>query len=95
MRTWIEALSEPALLAIDSLRMHRARSFLAIAGIVIGIVTVVLMASILVNARNQIAVLFRDLGTENVFAFHLSGDPYSAGGASIVLSVTRPPRLAT
>ena len=81
MRTWIEALSEPALLAIDSLRTHRARSLLAVAGIVIGIVTVVLMASILVNARNQIALLFRDLGTENVFAFHLSGDPYSAPSA--------------
>jgi putative ABC transport system permease protein len=81
MRTWIEALSEPALLAIDSLRTHRARSLLAIAGIVIGIVTVVLMASILVNARNQIALLFRDLGTDNVFAFHLTGDPYSPPSA--------------
>ena len=81
MRTWIEALIEPALLAIDSLRTHRVRSLLAIAGIVIGIVTVVLMASILVNARNQIALLFRDLGTENVFAFHLTGDPYSPPSA--------------
>ncbi len=81
MRTWIEAIGEPALLAIDSLRTHRARSLLAIAGIVIGIVTVVLMASILVNARNQIALLFRDLGTENVFAFHLTGDPYSGPNA--------------
>lgn len=91
MRTWIEALSEPALLAIDSLRTHRARSVLAIAGIVIGIVTVVLMASILVNARNQIALLFRDLGTENVFAFHLTGDPYS--GPSIDEANRRPLRI--
>ncbi|HEX6975563.1 MAG TPA: ABC transporter permease, partial [Vicinamibacterales bacterium] len=28
------------------------------------------------NARNQVALLFRDLGTDNVFAFHLTGDPY-------------------
>jgi putative ABC transport system permease protein len=91
MRTWFEALSEPALLAIDSLRTHRARSLLAIAGIVIGIVTVVLMASILVNARNQIALLFRDLGTENVFAFHLTGDPYS--GPSIDEANRRPLRI--
>lgn len=67
---------EPAALAIDALRTQRARSVLAIAGIVIGIVTVVLVASVLVNARNQVALLFRDLGTENVFAFHLTGDPY-------------------
>ncbi len=69
-------LREPAVLAFDSLRTSRARSFLAVAGIVIGIVTVVLVASVLANVRNQIAVLFRDLGTENVFAFHLTGDPY-------------------
>ena len=43
---------------------------------VIGIVTVVLVASVLANVRNQVALLFRDLGTENVFAFHLTGDPY-------------------
>lgn len=69
-------IGEPAWLAFDSLRTSRARSFLAIGGIVIGIVTVVLVASVLSNVRNQIAMLFRDLGTENVFAFHLTGDPY-------------------
>ena len=74
--TWMQVLAEPAALAIDSLRTERARSALAIAGIVIGIVTVVLVASVLANARNQVALLFRDLGTENVFAFHLTGDPY-------------------
>ena len=56
---------------------RRGRS-LAMLGIVIGIVTVVLVASVLVNVRNQVALLFRELGTENVFAFHLTGDPYAA-----------------
>lgn len=74
--SWMQMMAEPASLAIDSLRTERARSGLAIAGIVIGIVTVVLVASVLANARNQIALLFRDLGTDNVFAFHLTGDPY-------------------
>ena len=74
--SWTEWMAEPAALAIDSLRTERARSVLAVAGIVIGIVTVVLTASILANARNQVALLFRDLGTDNVFAFHLTGDPY-------------------
>lgn len=76
MTRWTETVSEPAALAIESLRTQRARSALAIAGIVIGIVTVVLIASVLANARNQVALLFRDLGTDNVFAFHLTGDPY-------------------
>lgn len=73
---WTRKITEPAWLAFDSLRTSRARSSLAVAGIVIGIVTVVLVASVLANVRNQIALLFRDLGTENVFAFHLTGDPY-------------------
>ena len=76
MTRWTETVSESAALAIESLRTQRARSALAIAGVVIGIVTVVLIASVLANARNQVALLFRDLGTDNVFAFHLTGDPY-------------------
>ncbi len=85
-RHWSAALSESASLAVDSVRTQPARSLLAIAGIVIGIVTVVLVASVLANLRNQVALLFRELGTDNVFAFHLTGDPYSAavrtGGAA-------------
>ena len=69
--------SEAGTLALDSLRSQKLRSALAIAGIVIGIVTVVLVATVLVGVRNGIAGLFRELGTENVFAFHRSGDPYT------------------
>ncbi|MGC4082277.1 MAG: hypothetical protein QM736_09265 [Vicinamibacterales bacterium] len=57
----VRTIGEPAWLAFDALRTSRARSFLAIGGIVIGIVTVVLVASVLANVRNQIALLFRDL----------------------------------
>jgi putative ABC transport system permease protein len=73
---WTQVAAEPAALAVAALRTERARSVLAITGIVVGIVTVVLVASVLANVRSQVALLFRDLGTENVFAFHLSGDPY-------------------
>jgi putative ABC transport system permease protein len=65
------------MLALDSLRSQKLRSALAIAGVVIGIITVVLVATILVGVRNGIAGLFRELGTENVFAFHRNGDPYT------------------
>ncbi|MDP1570416.1 MAG: ABC transporter permease [Vicinamibacterales bacterium] len=71
------ALAGAATLAVDSLRAQPARSTLAVAGIVIGIVTVVLVASVLVGLRNSVAQLFRELGTENIFAFHRGGDPYS------------------
>ena len=71
------SISEAARLAWDSLRAQPARSALAIGGVVIGIVTVVLVASVLVGLRNSVALLFRELGTDNIFAFHRNGDPYS------------------
>jgi len=74
---WAADTREAGALAVDSLRSQPLRSSLAIAGIVIGIVTVVLVATVLVGVRNGIAGLFRELGTENVFAFHRAGDPYS------------------
>jgi putative ABC transport system permease protein len=64
-------------LALESVRSQPLRSSLAVAGVVIGIVTVVLVATVLVGVRNGIADLFRELGTENVFAFHRNGDPYN------------------
>jgi len=69
--------AETLRLSVTSIRSQPARSALAVAGVVIGIVTVVLVASVLVGLRNSVALLFRELGTENVFAFHRNGDPYS------------------
>ncbi len=76
MITWKTASGESFNLAVESVRANPSRSMLAIVGIVIGIVTVVLVATVLANLRNSVALLFRELGTDNVFAFHLSGDPY-------------------
>lgn len=78
MRAWRETVA----IALSAIRMQASRSILASVGIVIGIVTVVLVASVLANLRNQVALLFRELGTENIFAFHLSGDPYSGPSES-------------
>jgi hypothetical protein len=69
---------EAAMLALEALRAQPARSALAILGVVIGIVTVVVVASTLVGLRNSVATLFRELGTDNIFAYHLNGEPYSA-----------------
>lgn len=75
--SWHESLANSFFMAVESLRANPGRSILAVLGIVIGIVTVSLVATVLVNVRNQVALLFRELGTDNVFAFHLSGDPYA------------------
>lgn len=69
---------ESASLALSSIRSQPLRSGLAIVGVVIGILTLVVVTSVLTGVRNQIALLFRELGTENVFAYHRSGDPYSS-----------------
>ncbi len=74
---WQSALAEAATLAAESIRVQTARSVLAIVGLVIGIVTVVLVSSTLVGLRNSVAQLFRELGTDNIFAFHRDGDPYT------------------
>ena len=76
-RSWTMMSLESATLAVGSIRAQPVRSGLAIVGVVIGIVTVVLVTAVLAGLRNQVALLFRELGTDNIFAFHLSGDPYS------------------
>ena len=78
LKEWRDMAVETVRLTHDSVAAHPLRSILAVLGIVIGIVTVVLVASILTNVRNSVALLFRELGTENVFAYHRSGDPYAA-----------------
>lgn len=69
--------AESARLALGSIRSQPLRSGLAIAGVVIGVVTVVLVTSVLAGVRNQVALLFREFGSDNVFAYHRTGDPYS------------------
>ena len=61
--------------SLANILMHKLRSLLAILGIIIGIVTVVLVASVLVGVRRNIILLFQGLGTDNIFAYHLNRDP--------------------
>jgi len=78
LKEWRDLAVETVRLTHDSVAANPLRSILAVLGIVIGIVTVVLVASVLANVRNSVALLFRELGTDNVFAYHRSGDPYAA-----------------
>ena len=61
--------------ALANILAHKFRSLLTIMGIIVGIVTVVLVASVLVGVRRNIALLFQEFGPDNIFAFHLEGDP--------------------
>ncbi len=54
---------------------NRFRSMLTVLGIVIGITTVVTVASLLTGLRAGIVTFFAQLGPDNVFLFKTSGDP--------------------
>jgi len=62
-------------MAIAQVGAHRFRSLLTVLGIVIGITTVVTVASLLTGLRQGIVTFFQELGPDNVFVFKTSGNP--------------------
>jgi putative ABC transport system permease protein len=61
--------------AVGAVWIHRFRSLLTILGIVIGITTVVTVASLLTGLRQGVVTFFQQLGPDNIFLFKSSGDP--------------------
>jgi len=59
-------------MAMDSIYSHKFRSFLTILGIVVGVITAIVVASILTGMRNSIVSIVEEYGTNNIYAFHLS-----------------------
>ncbi|MDX6694192.1 MAG: putative transport system permease protein [Blastocatellia bacterium] len=66
---------ETLLMALDSVRAHKFRSFLTVLGIVIGVTTAIAIASILTGLRQNIVSIIEEYGTNNIYAFHLSTGP--------------------
>ena len=64
--------SEIIAMALDSIRMHKFRSFLTVLGIVIGVSTVIAIASILTGLRANLVNLIEEYGTNNIYGFHLT-----------------------
>ena len=58
-------------MALDSIRGHKFRSFLTVLGIVIGVLTAIVIASILTGMRQSIISIIEEYGTNNIYAFHL------------------------
>lgn len=63
---------ENVRMALDTLRSHKLRSILTVLGVIIGVLTVIVIASILTGMRSNIIGLIEDYGTHNIYAFHLS-----------------------
>ena len=70
-------VSETLRMALDSVRGHKFRSFLTVLGIVIGVMTAIIIASIITGMRQSIIAMIEEYGTNNIYAFHLSTGPRS------------------
>jgi ABC-type antimicrobial peptide transport system permease subunit len=57
------------MLAMDTLRVHKFRSFLTLLGVLIGTTTVIAVASIFAGLDQQVADAARDFGTRTIFIF--------------------------
>jgi putative ABC transport system permease protein len=62
-------------MAIDNVRAHKLRSALTVLGVVIGVLVVVVVASILTGMRQNVVQAIEEYGTNNIFAFHLTTGP--------------------
>jgi len=63
---------ENLTMVLDTILEHKVRSFLTVLGIIVGIVTVVLISSILSGARNELVAQVEDYGINNIYAFHMN-----------------------
>ncbi len=73
MRRFANSLPAEILrMALDSIRANKFRSLLTILGIVVGIMTAIIVASILTGLRQSIVAMIEEYGTSNIYAFHLS-----------------------
>ncbi len=63
--------SENIRMALETLRSHKFRSFLTVLGVIIGVLTVVMISSLLTGVRKNLVGLVQEYGTDNIYAFHL------------------------
>ncbi|HWF06846.1 MAG TPA: ABC transporter permease [Bryobacteraceae bacterium] len=66
-------------MAMDAVWSHKFRSGLTVLGIVIGITTVVTVASLLTGLRAGVVTFFNELGPDNIFVSKNSGGPGDGG----------------
>jgi putative ABC transport system permease protein len=71
----IASYRENVTMAWETIVAHKFRSFLTVLGIIIGVLTVVVIASILTGLRRNVVTMVEEFGTSNIFAFHLNTGP--------------------
>jgi ABC-type antimicrobial peptide transport system permease subunit len=77
MTTYWRAVGENLVLALDSLRTHKFRSFLTVLGVLIGTTTVIAVASIIAGLDSQLVQMAEQYGTNVLWVYKLQmGTPH-------------------
>jgi ABC-type antimicrobial peptide transport system permease subunit len=77
MSSYHQHIRESLLLALDTLRAHKFRSFLTVLGVLIGTTTVIAVASIIAGLDNQLVQTAEQYGTKVLWVYKLQmGAPH-------------------
>ena len=79
MVSYWNSVRENLLLALDTLRTHKFRSFLTILGVLIGTATVIAVASIFAGLDRKFADMAEDFGTRTMFIFKFNPGIHMGG----------------
>jgi putative ABC transport system permease protein len=70
---------ENLAMALETILAHKFRAFLTVLGIIVGVLTVIVIASILTGLRQSLVAQVEEFGTNNIFAFHMNTGPRIGG----------------
>jgi len=62
-------LGENVKMALETIRTHKARSFLTVLGVVIGVTVAIVVASVLLGFEDNVQASLNDFGINNLFIF--------------------------
>jgi len=78
MPVYRQPVRENLLLALDTLRTHKFRSFLTVLGVLIGTTTVIAVTSIIAGLDNQLVAVAEQFGTRTLWVYKLElGAPHA------------------
>jgi len=78
MRAYSQHVRENLLLALDTLRTHKFRSFLTVLGVLIGTTTVIAVTSIMAGLDKQLVDVAEQFGTRTLWVYKLQlGAPHA------------------
>src|SRR5579863_1524844 len=62
-------ITEDMLMALETIRNHKVRSFLTVLGVMIGVTVAIVVASILLGVEDNIQASLNEFGVDNLFVF--------------------------